>query len=69
MGKWIISRRLVLIRERCAAAAGRLAGRERLRKGSGSVVGGRMGASVCAGLGGVVKGSQIASCSLGWFRW
>nr|DAM73105.1 MAG TPA: hypothetical protein [Caudoviricetes sp.] len=27
----------------------------------------RTGAGVCAGLGGVPKGPQIASCGLGWF--
>nr|DAU30424.1 MAG TPA: hypothetical protein [Caudoviricetes sp.] len=67
MSQWIISRRLELTRESYAAAAGRRLGRGRPEKGAGSDAGGLTGASVCAGLGGVSKGPQIASCGLGWF--
>nr|DAM79872.1 MAG TPA: hypothetical protein [Caudoviricetes sp.] len=60
----IVSSWLTLFREGWASAARRAVGRRRPREGSGRLSGGRTGVSVCAGLGGRSKGSQIGPCGL-----
>ena len=55
----IVSSWSTLTREGWASAARRAAGRERHGKATGRPVGVRTGVGVCAGLGGVPKGSQI----------
>ena len=55
----IVSSWSALTREGWASAARRAVGRERHGKAIGRLVGGRTGAGVCAGLGGVAKGPQI----------
>lgn len=55
----IVSSWSTLTREGWASAARRAAGRERHGEAIGRLSGGRTGAGVCAGLGGVTKGAQI----------
>lgn len=55
----IVSSWSTLTREGWASAARRAAGRERHGKAIGRLVGSLTGVGVCAGLGGVAKGSQI----------
>nr|DAK45668.1 MAG TPA: hypothetical protein [Caudoviricetes sp.] len=59
LSKWTVFRRLALTRESSAAAAGRRSACAHPWKGSGSLVGGRTGVGVCAGLGWALKGAQI----------
>ena len=61
----IVSSWLTLSREVWASAARQAAGDARLGKAAGRLMGGLMRVSVCAGLGGVLKGAQIGSCGLG----
>lgn len=63
----IVSSWSALTREGWASAARREAGRERHGKAIGRLVGGRTGVGVCAGLGGVAKGSQIGLRDFGRF--
>lgn len=60
----IVSSWLTLTREGWASADRWAAGRDRRGKAIGRLVGGRTGVSVCADLGGVLKGAQIGSCGL-----
>ena len=55
----IVSSWSTLTREGWASAARRAAGRERHEKATRGLMGGLTGVGVCAGLGGVAKGSQI----------
>lgn len=59
----IVSSWSTLTREGWASATGGAHPRKAARR----PVGVRTGAGVCAGLGGVPKGPQIAPCGLGWF--
>ena len=59
----IVSSWSTLTREGWASATGGAHPRKATRR----LVDSRTGAGVCAGLGGVPKGPQIASCGLGWF--
>lgn len=65
----IVSSWSALTREGWASAVRRAVGRERLGKAAGRLVGGLTGAGACAGLGGVLEGSQIGLDDFGVFEW
>lgn len=61
----IVSSWSTLTREGWASAARRAVGRERLGKAIRRAMGSRTGVGVCAGLGGVMKGSQVGLYGFG----